>query len=81
LRPSWTRNTVHQCQKQRIAISKIGRASAAGVGQRDRILPVSIGSAGVKMNWSAGNSPDLVVRAIVLALNDKLFRDSQQRQK
>jgi hypothetical protein len=33
------------------------------------------------MNWRAGNSPDLIVGAIVLALDDKLFCNSQQCQK
>jgi hypothetical protein len=77
---SWTSNAIYQRQEQQFAIAEIGCASAAGTIKCNRILPIGCGRSSIEVNRRSRNSPNLIVGAIGLALNDKLFCDSQQRQ-
>jgi hypothetical protein len=80
LRTSRAGNAVHQREKQRIAIGEVGRTSASGIHYRDRILPISRSRASIEVDRGARNCPDLIVAAVVLALNNNLLTDGQQRQ-
>jgi hypothetical protein len=77
---SRTSNAIYQRQEQQFAIAEVGCASAAGAIKRDGVLPIGCGRSSIEMDRRSRNSPNLIVGAIGLALNDKLFCDSQQRQ-
>jgi hypothetical protein len=81
LRTSRSSNAVHQRKEQRIAIGEVGCSNAAGIHQRDRVLPIGRSRASIEVDWSARNCPNLKICTVVLALNNNLFCDGQKRQK
>jgi hypothetical protein len=61
-------------------ISKASRAGTARSSQRDRIVPIRIGSTGISIGRVPVDSPSLIVGAVALILDSNGFRVFDQCQ-